>query len=337
MPLLNDFLLGADPEFVVIEAGHVQRFAQPVPRYSPWGLDHASFVIEPHPKPDCSVRQLVQNLKTAMNDFATIAPAGKWRAGAFLAAPERTITLGGHVHVDQPHCTGPQLDALDLFTQHLEALDILPKTECVARRNNGHYGLYSDIRAEHGHFEYRTFPSWLFSQRVTKICLTGTKLAVVDPDGPKEVLGKVATTSLNRLKTFFERFQAKDDDANWLLSSKMLDKKLVIDPDKDLRSVWNVEPMKEDPHWKLAQANLQPRTTVVGWAPQTDNLTRILSQQIQGLIHRWRIPRDYEMTRESFTILREFVLTNRPQAGEFLTITPPGPRQVTVEYLGPTT
>ena len=266
MPLLNDFLLGADPEFVMLdEQGNMQAFNGRHNPYDPWGLDHGGWVIEPHPKPDMSVRLLTGNLKVAMNDFATVAPDYKWRAGAALVAPQRGITLGGHVHVDKPRCSAEQSRALDLFTQHLEALDVLPRTECQARRGmNGGYGNFGDVRVEHGHFEYRTFASWLFSQRVTKLCLLGTKLLIVDPAAATETLGAVQEASRTRLRNFFERFQNRDDDVDWVLESGMLRMKLNVRPDRDLREVWKVIPEKEIPNWKQAHAEQQRPITIVG-------------------------------------------------------------------------
>lgn len=252
MPFVNDFLVGADPEFVVIEQGHLKNCRDLATRNKPWGLDHDGWVIEPHPKPEFSVRVLVQNLKISMNDYATVSPTGVWKAGAYLAAPERRVTLGGHVHFDRRTYIIEQIVALDLFTKYLEALDILPKDDCVKRRNHGTYGDYSDVRAEHGHFEYRTMPSWLYSQRVTKLCLTGAKLLMVDPGAAQETLGATArAASIEKLKSMFERFRHKDEDADWLLSTT-LNRKLNIKPDRDLRDVWKVVPQKEAVSWKAA-------------------------------------------------------------------------------------
>jgi hypothetical protein len=251
MPLLNDFKLGADPEFAIIaEDGHAVSFRGRVPPYSPWGLDHGSFVIEPHPKPSSSVKELIKNLKISINDFAMAAPEGnKWNATPYINTMERPLMLGGHVHIDQPGYKANQLPAMDFFANYLEQLDILPKAACVGRRNGG-YGRNSDVRLEHGHFEYRTLPSWLFSQRVAKLCLTGTKLAYCAPDTVVESLGTLATASNLRLKRFFEIFKNKDADADWLLNSGMFDKKLSVRSDRDLRDVWKVTPKYEDPHWK---------------------------------------------------------------------------------------
>lgn len=250
MALLNDYKIGADPEFSIINNGHlVQHRVSPGLR--PWGIDHGGWVLEPHPKPDRSVRQVIHNLRTALNDLAVNAPLGHWRAGAFLQAPERAVTFGGHIHIDRPEYSAEQVSALDRFTVHLERLDVLPAGECSSRRNEAnHYGRPGDLRREHGHFEYRTMCSWLYSQRVAKLCLAGAKLIVADPAAVSETMGEPRTASLPKLKSFFERFRHKDDDVDWILQSGILGKKLVVRPDRDLREVWRVIPELETPQWK---------------------------------------------------------------------------------------
>jgi hypothetical protein len=255
VPFINDFLVGADPEFALINHNHLIRLNEATLNadpYVPWGLDHNGWVAEVHPKPEFSVRNLIHNLKVSFNDFAVVAPAARWRAGAWLETPERPVTLGGHVHIDKSVCTPAYTASLDLFEHHLEALDILPAAECERRRVL-HYGGFSDVRSEHGHFEYRTFPSWLFSQRIAKICLTGAKLCVVDPTAAPEMLGIVSEASVPRLKAFFERFQNRDDDVDWLLGASIFEKKLNVRVDRDLKDVWGVRPEQETPHWKYEQ------------------------------------------------------------------------------------
>jgi len=306
MPLLNDFLVGADPEFIILENGHMKQFTGRGDVYAPWGLDHGRWVIEPHPKPDMSVRQLIQHLKSSFNDFATVAPSGKWRAGAHFSSPERSITLGGHVHIDRPTCTPAQRDGLDLFTRHLEALDILPQTECVERRKSS-YGQYGDVRCEHGHFEYRTLASWLFSQRVTKLCLIGAKLIMVDPEAPRAALGAPAQAAVPKLKAFFERFQNRDEDVDWILGAGVLGRKLNVKPDRDLRDVWKVEPVKENPRWKEEKARLAPppqpqvRRNIVYNVPER----RPYIFEVEGYYVSFRVGVDRIPTQDQLEAIRE--------------------------------
>lgn len=252
MALVNSFLIGADPEFAISDEGDIVKIG-PGGQYSPWGIDHNGYIVEPHPKPELSVRELLKNLKVSLNDFATVAKRGKWRAEPYMAFPTRAVTTGGHVHFDIPSANKTQIAALDRLTSHLELLDILPASRCQERRNAGTgYGRLGDIRQEHGHFEYRSQPSWLFSQRVAKICLIGSKLAATEPEEVYKSLGK--TAEIASLRKTFELFKGKDDDVDWVLDGGLFDKKLTVACDRDLRDVWSVEPKKEDPNWKRLKA-----------------------------------------------------------------------------------
>jgi hypothetical protein len=249
MSLLNAHLFGADPEFVILDGKAIVPYRARAPLTAPWGTDHGGFVIEPHPKPEMSIRKLVDNLKVSFNDFATVAPEGKWRAGAFVSGTTpRNQALGGHIHIDKPKPAPSEVVALDRLSSYLEKLDILPTTECQMRRDTSGYGRAGDVRSEHGHWEYRSLPSWLYSQRVTKLCLVGAKLASLEPTFAQSSFN--GTPSLNNLKKFYESFKGKDDDADWLLDGGILNKKLSIDPTKDLRDVWKVEAHKDINPWK---------------------------------------------------------------------------------------
>lgn len=270
MSLLNAHLFGADPEFVILNDKAIIPYRARAPLTAPWGTDHGGYVIEPHPKPEKSVRKLIDNLKVSFNDFATVAPEGKWRAGAFVSGTTpRNQSLGGHIHIDKPKPELSQVQALDHLASYLEKLDILPSAECVMRRDAGGYGKAGDTRVEHGHWEYRSLPSWLYSQRVTKLCLVGAKLATLEPLVASTIFR--STTSISNLKKFYEAFKGKDDDADWFLEGGILDKKLSIDVTRDLREVWKVEPKKEATPWKkvetkeaeLPQGGLRPIAVIV--------------------------------------------------------------------------
>jgi hypothetical protein len=266
MSLLNAHLFGADPEFVVLNGTAIVPYRTRVSPTAPWGIDHGGYVIEPHPKPEKSVRKLIDNLKVSFNDFAVVAPEGKWRAGAFVSGTTpRNQSLGGHIHIDQPKASTEEVIALDRLASYLEKLDILPSAECQLRRDTGGYGRAGDIRAEHGHWEYRSLPSWLYSQRVTKLCLVGAKLASLQPKVASEHL--TGTASLTKLRNFYESFKNKDDDADWFLDGGILEKKLSIDVTRDLKEVWKVEPKKEEVSWKKA---LQPALLDVPAAAGTE-------------------------------------------------------------------
>lgn len=335
MALLNDFKIGADPEFAIVDGQHAIRFAARVEPYSPWGVDHGGWVVEPHPKPDVSVREVIKNLKVAMNDFATVAPTGKWVSGPHFAALERGIPMGGHVHLDKPRCSVGQRNALDLFTSHMEKLELYPKDGLERRVNDG-YGHKGDIRVEHGHFEYRSMPSWLFSQRVTKISLVGAKLVAVDEKAPDEVLGDVLTASKTKLKRLFERFRGKDDDADWLLNTGILDMRLKVDPSRDLKEVWRVHPEKENPHWKQQQQRVRvgAEAALPGDVESVPGPYETVRIQHEGIRFKFRIPLVFSQNERLREILRNTIITGGLVEDQLYIQNLAGEGNVVYRYLG---
>lgn len=244
MTLVNDFKIGADPEFVFVTPDADLRLTPargPIDEPMLYGLDHGGWVIEPHPIPDFSAKQVTRNIKVALNQIARVYGENeKWRAGAFLRANQRNVTLGGHVHIDQPRSVGTTVRAYDRFTSFLTRLDILPTRESDERRvNGGHlYGQLGDVRHEHGHYEYRSMCSWLFSQKTTMLCLTGIKLITAAPD----TLPPAATlTGVRDLVKWLEGFKGQDDDVDWILDHDYFGKSMEARPDRDIKSVWKVE------------------------------------------------------------------------------------------------
>lgn len=331
MAFLNDFKIGADPEFVIMDPPNLV-VAQNVMRHqtdSSWGLDHGGWVLETHPEPSVSVREVVENLKVCFNDMAASTEStSKWRAGASIEAPQRNITLGGHVHIDKKAHEPNQLQAMDALTVYLEALDILPKAECATRRATRQYGMLGDIRSEHGRFEYRTLPSWLYSQRVTKLCLLGIKLGAVAPVETYDWLKKPKEASIANLKAFFDSFKGKDDDVDWFIESGILDKRLEAQPDRDLKNVWKVEPIKDTKLWKRVERLrvqrerlLQTRPPAAGImvdGPIAQRLT-VLQGRIQE-IQQWmtqtiRTEEDLTWGRRRLEVLQEEVNNLNRQRG----------------------
>ena len=245
--LVNKFLIGCDPEFVTIDNRGEIYHVHEIPANGPVGLDHGDRVIELRPEPAKGVYTLVSRIQRLLkDDRLQKMPVAKWRSGAHVLGQ----SLGGHIHLDKdpgarnPN-TGyydailPQIKALDHMTHRLEALDILPKTECEQRRKGGMYGRFSDVRLQPGpHMEYRTMASWLFSPKVAFLCLTAAKLATVDPEGCIETLGRFH--NFDPFRKFFENFMHKDDNAARAVD-KLLSRGIAAcqaDPDADFKGKW---------------------------------------------------------------------------------------------------
>lgn len=254
--LLNNFLIGCDPEFIAMSGGEIKKLDQVLNKDGEVGYDHGGWVAELRPKPALGTYALLRRMAKQIKNpglwgkFTTWQPT--FKAGAYYHSLGRTITLGGHVHVDldpqeekmipqkiwsgkwdpdnapifeevslptmqytEPHKL--RVAAMDTLTHYLEALDILPKISSEKRRSSGLYGSYGDIRVQtrpdgKRHTEYRTMCSWLFDPKVAFLCLTGIKLACVAPEETRETL-QLSQVSYGTLQKYFETFQHKDSNA----------------------------------------------------------------------------------------------------------------------------
>lgn len=236
--LLNDFLVGADPEMVLLDPPALVNGMQArLTTANFYGWDHNGYVLEPHPTPSKSVREVIYNIRKALHVVGYQFDKYKFRAGAYLNTPQRVITLGGHVHLDLKQLNAAQIAAMDTFAASLEALDILPAAECQQRSQGGAYGRKSDIRNEHGHVEYRSLCSWLFSQKTSMLCMTGIKLCAIAPATVKPV------TSYKALLTWLEGFKGKDDDVDWILRKEYLkvSSSMEAKPDNNIKAVWRID------------------------------------------------------------------------------------------------
>lgn len=317
--LANDFLVGCDPEFVVLNKdGRVRNTEGIIPKEGPVGWDHGGRVVEFRPTPSKGTYTLIKNLrKLVHSDVLEKLRRYHWRSGAYVQYDGGAEALGGHVHLDiappnkyanadsverliqklegqsrrltnlkarrvsviteyGAHVYEEKLDlqarqrrrsveelreakaqlkvpnpvtGLDAVMRRLEALDILPKAECEARRKYSGYGKYGLFRESKkgnselkDHLEYRTFPSWLYSPRVAFLVLTLSKLAAVAPELAHDVL--VGTNAFRKIPEFVEKFKGKDDNALRLCESVLPDghKALKAEPDADLQKVWE-EPL----------------------------------------------------------------------------------------------
>jgi hypothetical protein len=269
--LLNKFMIGTDPEFVVLDNdGVVVNTDGTLPHTGVVGWDHGGQVVEIRPEPAHGVYALTKRLQKEIMSNEALATLAKykWRAGALIRARvaradtmtnargERTLTLGGHVHIDQPPDPEGEehqlrLSSLDRVTQWLEELDILPQKESAARREdptarrNG-YGKFGDWRSAGGRdgqpprMEYRTMASWLFDPKVTFLALTMAKLAAAVPQVTLDKLKKGAC-SYSALRDYLENFRFRDTNARRALE-KLFEghnvKYLQIDPTENFRPRW---------------------------------------------------------------------------------------------------
>jgi hypothetical protein len=252
--VLNEFLIGCDPEFGLLSANGAKiNAALHFPDYhAPIGCDHNGRLAEFHPEPKKGILPIIHHLQDMMKD-AKLTAIPKVRAGAIFG----TDALGGHIHFgfrcfpeyinngdtrngDELNARGAKTTkALDALTKTLEHLDILPAQQSAQRRAHVHgYGRFGDVRDCDGHMEYRTMASWLYDPKVAFLCLTAAKLAACDPGGTLDALKNC--DSFAKFEKWISQYKSKDRNAA-RASEKLLDKGLKflqIDPEVDFRGRW---------------------------------------------------------------------------------------------------
>lgn len=237
--LLNKFEIGCDPEFVVIDAAGKLVNVEKLGIAGPAGYDHGGRCAELRPEKARGSFTLTKRLQAIMRNYKPLEQfkSQRWRAGAYV----NKLSLGGHIHFNLTRELLPTgaLAALDHLTIMLEHLEIMPKAECLVRRQHTHYGKWGEIRTDtpDGHVEYRTMASWLFSPWIAFLALTTAKLAVCSPRISSEALkGKTSRADLIK---FLELFQGKDVNVDRLLARlNRSDKWLNIEPDADIKEAW---------------------------------------------------------------------------------------------------
>lgn len=264
LKLVNRFKVGADPEFVMLNAdGSV--FETGLMYEGEIGTDHGGRVVELRPAPSRQAYRVVRRINNLLHsDTLRAYSTPKWRAGGYARirrdAEQRVQPLGGHVHigleyfkassedlaywkVHQPDyykkvmsSNSRQLDsALDTTIRNLEGLEILHSGEATSRRsNNSGYGRFGDCRTagSDSHLEYRTPISWLYSPVTAYATLTSCKLAAAAPDSVHEV------TSFDAYADWVKRFASSDMDAARLSEKFTSLSQLQADPDADMKTTW---------------------------------------------------------------------------------------------------
>jgi hypothetical protein len=262
--LINDFLIGCDPEFLGLNSsGKLVNFRNRLPHEGEVGYDHNGWAGELRPEPARGTYGILRRLRKLILGMPNFRGVSKLRGGAYYEGDteedgRRVLGLGGHVHfgLDPINAaTGSytpehqqRVKALNYFVQYCEALDILPRNECASRRTNTEYGRLGDVRLPHQgsgyRTEYRSMASWLYQPASAMVCLTGAKVAAVDPAGTIEALQKYKSASFEALKNWLDQYKSKDTNVR-RVTEVLLEKghqSLVATPDADIRESWKELP-----------------------------------------------------------------------------------------------
>jgi hypothetical protein len=275
--VINPWLLGADPEFAVVEppdkavenAGH--QSVQVATMVGSIGDDHAGRVWELRPAPSRCAWGVMENIwRLLCRQELDKVTKYKWKSGAlggkFVGAiqneyytgadgqiqygvppnsppaPTRQDTLGGHVHFGIRALNHAQIAACHAVTTGMLNLDVLPVKENTVRQSLGSYGSMSHRATETtgDHIEYRVPPSWLDKPGQAFGVLTIYKLAAAQPSSVAWPSDRDLKLGLSEWIAFHAR---RDVDA--FILDRFLEKRgfadIQADPGSDFKLQWRKE------------------------------------------------------------------------------------------------
>lgn len=179
----TDFLIGADPEFLVCSRGprkSVVVASQYLSREGALGVDNqriqgttsARPIVEVRPPPAREPHVLVRSLRRLLKMMPL--PLRRRHLGWYAGSgPVAAYSVGGHIHFSGIPLTAGLLRAMDVYL----AIPVLLLEDPVkARRRRRRYGGLGEMRLKKWGFEYRTLPSWLVAPRFAEAVLCLAKL-----------------------------------------------------------------------------------------------------------------------------------------------------------------
>jgi hypothetical protein len=226
--LANHFMIGADPEFIFMNAaGRVNADQLNFKAGLAYGADNNGRLVEIRPKPSRFALEVLASTWSTLKLMSLLEPNVlnySWRAGAYY--PDDG--LGGHIHFGRKR---PQrqreIAALDTLCYYLFYSGVYDREEGRQRIRNAQgggahgYGRLGDLREQPYGYEYRTFPSWLATPWMAYLSMVLAKLVVCDPSLlPPLEAGMEQLNELSfqrRLTALLAYYKGLDDDAQLAL------------------------------------------------------------------------------------------------------------------------
>ena len=195
---IEDTVIGADPEFVLVKDGTFQR-ASSVPGFNFEGeLGSDGPLAEVRPFPEIEIKPFIENIRNIFqnNSQRRVIDEFDWIGGCFFYknADEHGNAIGGHAHIGTPIQIKHMIDkssgefrsgvlTQSVFSCLQKVLDeyisvpmvrVDGKQSSVDRRL--HYGGFGDFRTDNGRLEYRTLSgSWLIHPRLAEAVMGSVK------------------------------------------------------------------------------------------------------------------------------------------------------------------
>jgi Phage phiEco32-like COOH.NH2 ligase-type 2 len=223
--LANRFTVGADPEFTLMGTNGTMGQAHQLGLHAglAFGMDTNGRLVELRPAPSRFVLDIVASILAELRWMALLVPATMdfgWYGKAF----DGLDGVGGHIHFARKRGTaGTSEEArhLDLMFDDLMEIGVLNKKGCSDRMRQTHYGRHGDYRIQRHGYEYRSLPTWLDSPQLAYLCITLSKLVLLQPEMYHKLAKTIHRFNVGMRKAaildFIRHFKNEDDDAVLLL------------------------------------------------------------------------------------------------------------------------
>jgi hypothetical protein len=235
--LVNHFALGADPEFAFFDKQGRYIHAETVGMTTilPFGCDMAGRQAELRAHSSRFALEVVASMVDALRWIPELAPeAGQldWRAMPFVA----NDGCGGHVHFGRKRPErNEEIAILGKAFQLLIAAGTFDKNTCAKRQEYTKYGRPGDFRLQSHGYEYRAFPTWMYSPWGAYFVMVVSKLLLQY----KKPLLPVKGREIHQLVNLLRYFQGEDDDAAIALRT-WYKRGFPVAHEQDFKQYWGV-------------------------------------------------------------------------------------------------
>lgn len=237
---VEDTVIGADPEFLLINADGTVKYAAEVQ-----GFHHSDELgsdgpwAELRPKPEIEVAKFVANMQDLLRNHknAKLINKYQWRGGCFYYAQreggeDRTWPMGGHVHIGTPAKLARAIESFGdnyrtaVYACLNKALDEYITIPMIrldgvedATKRRSEYGFYGDVRTDHGRLEYRSLSGeWFTHPRLAEITVGAVKAVahaffkILDESGYKHSMVMTKNQQGSNSRQDFRFFDRSFDD-----------------------------------------------------------------------------------------------------------------------------
>lgn len=235
--LVNKFSLGADPEYAFVDVLGKYCHAQDVGMSTilPFGCDMAGRQAELRAHSSRFALEVVASLVDALRWIPQFYDTDhlKWVAMPYVG----NDGCGGHIHFGRKRPTrDAEVRLLDNAFFMLTATGVFNPLSVKMRGSNTKFGGYGDYRLQSHGYEYRSFPTWMYSPWGAYFTLVISKLMLYHGVNFQAVRGQEMWQLINLLRLY----RNVDDDAAIALKA-WHQRGFPIPDEKCFRERWGVE------------------------------------------------------------------------------------------------